>query len=282
MERPLLYGYDNYRAYLKDWYAWMKATNPGFSLRAFSMWTGLRSPNHLQLVFQGKRNLTKQTLPLFLRALKLKYREQRYFELLVNYNQTSDAASKARYLNELSAYLKKIGETLKHDQFEYLSKWYYPVIRELVATRDFKESRHWIAKRIGHGISPRQVDEAIGKLIRLGLLARDKNGRLVQGDAIITTGPESAESAVYLYHDQMIKMAHNALMEQPPSERNISGITFSCSKQDLPEISALIGDCRKQILNFLNKRDIRTEDEDVYQLNIQLFRVTGPERKEIS
>ncbi len=279
MVKPNIFEYDNYRKYLKDWFLWMKESSPNFSFRTFSMWAGFKSPNQLQLVFQGKRNITSQTLPLFMKTLKLKHREQKFFELLVNYDQAPDNQSKARYLIEMSSYLKKHGNDIQHYQFEYLTKWYFPVIRELVLTKDFKEDKNFIASRIGHNVTPKQVDEAIDKLLQLGLLVRDKNGKLIQKDVTITTGAESAENAVYFYHDQMIRLAHDALTKQSPNERNITGITFSCSKDDLSEISMIIGDCRKQILSYLENKQSKSE-EDVCQVNFQLFRVTQRSKKE--
>ncbi|MFH1831132.1 MAG: TIGR02147 family protein [Pseudomonadota bacterium] len=276
MVKPNVFKYDDYRAYLKDWYVLMKKSNSAFSYRAFSRWAGLKSPNHLQLVIKGKRNITKSTLPVFQKILKLKCREKRYFELLVNFNQSTTPESKASYLKEMSSYLKRYGETLKHNQYEYLVRWYFPVLRELVTTKDFKENPRLLAKRIGQGITPRQVREAIDKLKELELLKYDKNKRLIQAQSVLSTGPESFESAVYFYHDQMLQMARDALHKQPPEERYFAGMTFACKKEDVSEIAQIINDFRAQIISYLDGRGAKNDDEEVYQLGIQLHRLTTP------
>ncbi len=278
MERPIIFDYENYRRFLEDWYFWMKECNDGFSYRAFSQWAGLHSPNHLQLVVQGKRNITKGTLPVFFKILKLNRREQKFFELLVNFNQTKTSGEKARYLQEISLFVKKYGDGLRHEQYEYLLKWYFPVLRELVTTKDFREDRHALARRIGHGVTPRQVDEAIEKLLALGLLRRDGTKRLVQDAAIISTGQETKESAAYFYHDQMLSLSKTALREQPPDERYIAGITLACRKEDVAEISQMLNDFRKNILDYLERRPVVGKDDEVYQLGLQLFRITTPRR----
>jgi uncharacterized protein (TIGR02147 family) len=278
MERPDILSYENYRDYLRDWYAWMKETKPGFSFRTFSRWAGFKSPNQLQLIMQGKRNITPETIGAFVRVLKLKRREKQYLELLVNLNQAKTPEAKANFLAEMSDYFRRYKDNLRHDQYEYLLKWYYPVLRELITTKGFKEDRHLIAKRIGHGVTPRHVDEALEKLQRLGLVRRDAKGELMQADAIVTTGPESSNAASYFYHRQMISLAHKALEEQMPDERNFTAITLACRREDVAEISQMLTDCRRQILSYLEKHG-RIAADDVYQINMQLFRVTG-RRKE--
>jgi len=273
VKEPLIQDYENYRNYLGDWYTWMKESNPQFSYRTFSKWAGFKSPNQLQLIIQGKRNVTRQTLGLFTKILKLKRREARYFEILVNMNQASTPEAKANYLKDLSDYYKKHGDELKHNQYEYLLKWYYAVLRELVTTKGLKTERHALARRIGHGVTPRQVDEALDKLIALNLLIKDGKGKLRQSQAVVTTGNETKEAASYFYHEQMLKLALAALKKQMPDERNFSAITLACRKDDIPEIAQILNDCRQQVLSYLENRKT-CDDEEVYQLNLQLFRVT--------
>jgi uncharacterized protein (TIGR02147 family) len=274
MERPEIQSYENYRTYLRDWYAWMKATKPGFSYRTFSRWAGFTSPNQLQLVIQGKRNITDATVNTFIRILKLARRERRYFELLVKLNQATTSEAKAGFLVELSSFFKRFKNNLKHSQFEYLTKWYYPVVRELVTTKGFRPERHAIARRIDHGVTPRHIDEALAKLVDLGLLVRSADGRLAQAEAIVSTGPETEAAASYFYHRQMMRLALEALERQLPEERNFSGITFACRKEDVAEIAQILTDCRRQIIAHLESRG-RVDDDEVYQLNLQCFRVTG-------
>lgn len=273
MERPDLMEYSDYRAFLRDWYRWMKETREGFSYRTFSRWAGFKSPNQLQLVIQGKRNITPTTIGTFVRILKLNRRERAYFELLVNLAQATTSEAKAEYLVEISRLFKRFRKNLRHNQFEYLIKWYYSVIRELVTVSDFKEERHAIARRVGHGVTPRMVDEALAKLFELGLIAREDGGRIAQSDAIVTTGAETDAIASYFYHRQMMRLALDALDKQLPHERNFSGITLACRKEDVPEIAQMITECRRQILAYLEGRGA-VKDDDVYQFNIQLFRVT--------
>lgn len=272
-EKPCVLSYDNYRSYLKNWYEWMKATKHGFSYRAFSRWANFSSPNHLQLIIQGKRNITSSTIEIFTKLLKLNRRETKYFELLVRLNQAASPEEKGKTLQEMSIFYKKFKNNLPHTQIEYLSKWFYSVLRELLTVKGVRFERHFLAKKIGRGVTPRQIDEAIDKLLEIGLISKGPDGKFKQNDVTLTTGPETQEAAAYLYHNQMLFLAIEALKKQKPTERNFSGITLACSKADIPEISEIITDCRHRILGYLEDK-CKKENEDVYQLNIQLFRLT--------
>ncbi len=277
MNRPDVLQYEDFRRYLKDWYRWMKEVHPGFSYRTFSKWAGFKSPNQLLLVVNGERNITSATMGIFTKVLKLNRREKRYFEILVNLNQADTPEAKANYVVEMANYFKKYKDNLKQSQYEYLIKWYYPVIRELVTTKQFRNDRRTISRTIGHNVSPLHVDDAIGKLIGMGLLTEDAGGCLKQADAIVTTGPETQAAASYFYHDQMMRLALDALRTQMPDERNFSAITMALRREDVQEIAQILNDCRRQILSYLESRG-KVEDDHVYQLNLQLFRVTQERR----
>lgn len=271
---PNIFSYDNYRSFLQDWFAFMKENKDGFSLRTFSLWAGFKSPNHFQLVVQGKRNITSETLSKFLKVLKLKRKEQKYFELLVAFNQAKAPEEKALRLQALAQLTKKYGIHLQGKQYEYLLRWYYPVIRELVTTQHFLPNATTLAKKIGHGITARQVREAIQKLLDLGLLKKDPRGKLVQNFELLTTGDEARDASAYVYHDQMLALARQALREQAPQERYVAGITLACSPKDLPELTQILNDCRQHVLGYLEGRVDKSKDDDVYQLGLQLFRIT--------
>ncbi|MEO5668060.1 MAG: TIGR02147 family protein, partial [Bdellovibrionota bacterium] len=55
---PDILRYGEYRAFLADFYAYKKSQRSGFSYRLFAAKAKLKSPNYLQLVMQGKRNLS--------------------------------------------------------------------------------------------------------------------------------------------------------------------------------------------------------------------------------
>ena len=79
--------YRDYRKYLRDFYHYKKGTNPYYSYRLFSMKAGFKAPNLLKLVMDGQRNLTKQSVVKFAKALRLDEHEAEYFRQMVLRNQ---------------------------------------------------------------------------------------------------------------------------------------------------------------------------------------------------
>ena len=68
---PDIFGYLNYREYLRSWFSWKKTVNPRFSYRLFARLSGQRSPSLLLHVIEGKRNLTPALVASYQKALKL-------------------------------------------------------------------------------------------------------------------------------------------------------------------------------------------------------------------
>ena len=64
-------SYNDFRQYLEDFYQQQKRETHGFSFETFSTEAGIKSPNYLKLVIQGKRNLTTEATFKFAKALQL-------------------------------------------------------------------------------------------------------------------------------------------------------------------------------------------------------------------
>lgn len=270
-EKPNLFGYDNYRSYLKDWYDWMKESKPAFSYRAFANWAGFKAPNQLLLVIKNQRNIALSSLGKYFDALKLKDSEKKYFELLVKFNQAKDMVAKSQYFKELSVFWLKKGTLLEGQQFKYLTNWYYPAVREMVNLSDFKETGQWIADKLGGMITPAQARKAVEVLLELGLLKRDANRKLLQASNYVTTGNEVESVTAYLYHQQMIAAALQSLKEIAYLKRNITALTFTIAKDDYDMVVSEINDARKKIISSLQNRKVQNRDTELYQLNFHLF-----------
>src|SRR5437868_3603521 len=80
---PQILSYRNYRQFISDSYHFKKSLRAGFSFRRFSQMVGIRSPNYLQLVIQGKRNLSSEMAERVAKTLSLLGQEKRYFVALV-------------------------------------------------------------------------------------------------------------------------------------------------------------------------------------------------------
>jgi uncharacterized protein (TIGR02147 family) len=92
-----VFHYKDYRLFLADYYIWQKSRNPSFSYRLFAKKAQLSSPNYLKLVIDGKRRITDQTLPKFIRGIGLEGRAAEYLRALVFYQDSKDISAKKHY-----------------------------------------------------------------------------------------------------------------------------------------------------------------------------------------
>ena len=93
-----IFIYLEYRKYLEDFYNLTKKLNPKFSFRVFSDAAGVKAPNFLQLLIQGKRNLKQATIPRVAQALELNGEESEYFRLLVRFDRPQRAVTPGQYV----------------------------------------------------------------------------------------------------------------------------------------------------------------------------------------
>jgi uncharacterized protein (TIGR02147 family) len=268
---PSVFGYANYRTYLRDVYEHRKGTQRGFSFRWFAQKAGLASPNFLKLVIDGQRNLSTKGVEAFARALGLTARERDCFADLVQFEQAATAAEKTRAWERLSSYqARRKVRAVTHQEFEYLSRWYYPVVRELISLPGFREDPRWIARQVRPAITAAQAKAALEVLLALGLVERDDAQRLRPRDKLLSTGAEVRSLAVGNFHRQMMERGAESIERFDREEREISGLTVSISAEGVRTFKERIHALRAELLELAG----RDEHADrVMQLNFQLFPV---------
>ena len=263
-----LFEYLNYRDYLSDYYS-EKSAEGKLSLRSFARRAELGSPSYLKYVIDGKRNLTEKTIPKFTKALGHKKDEAEFFRNLVLMNQSSNHEDKNRYYHNLARSKRYIEvKHLEHNQFKLLSKWHYAAIREMVLIPNFIEDPELIGRSLRPHVSADEVSHTIELLLEIGLLIRDKTGKLKQSESTFTTGSEVAHLASCNYHLEMLKRASESMFHSAQEDRHISGVTIAMSKNTFDEVKKRIAEFSREICSIVED----SEDADaVYQVNFQLF-----------
>ena len=272
-----IFAYFGYRAFLRDAYADLKQHQAGFSYRWFARRAGMTSPNFLKLVIDGKRNLSAASTERFATALELSSNETAFFRELVGFGQARTAAEKNRHFERIGAYRQHRAVcALERHQFEYLSHWWYPAIRELVACRGFVEDPEWIAARLVPAITPAQARQALDLLHALGFVDRDERGRLRQRTPLLSTGPEVRSLAVGNFHRQMMERAAASIDLVDRDLRDISGVTIALSPEAFQRVKQKIVELRAELLAVSAGEDHPTR---VVQVNFQLFPLATTEEK---
>jgi uncharacterized protein (TIGR02147 family) len=274
MDRPIevdVFDYRDYRAFLRDVYKSRKQTEYGFSYRAFAKRAGLSAPNYLKLVAEGQRNLTPEMAGRFASALGLNEEPAGYFCDLVAFNQASTAPERERCYQRLQSY-RRYRNTFRLDAAHaaYHSEWYIPAIRELAACTGFQEDPKWIARRLQPSITARQAQQALAVLEQLGLLVRDAEGRLVQHQAVLSTGDDQPLGHhITTFHRTMLQRAGEALDSVAREEREIAALTVGLDATRFRQFKQRLYELRQELLHLATASG--DPPDRVVQINFQMF-----------
>lgn len=280
-ERPVIYNYVDYRAFLLDSLNFIQSKNSKYSATAFVRQAGFgeNSRGYFNLIMSGKRNLSTSTILGFAKTIKLNEKETFHFENLVHYNQATTDKEKALYFERINKNMKgrqsPAFELLK-SQYNYFSHWYLVAIRELVAMQGFQESYEWISRKLRNKISKKEMNEAISDLINLGLLKRNAEGSLEQSEEFVTFTDDSMNyTVVNALHSQFLTLAIDGLSEDAYQDRSASCVVIAAEKENFDQIRAEIKAFREHILH---KYGTNSGNLDcVLNLGIQLNHITALE-----
>jgi uncharacterized protein (TIGR02147 family) len=271
---PSVLNYTDFRRFLMDYYAAMKAQTPYFSYRYFSKLAGFSSPNFLKLVMEGKRNLSGEGIEKFACAMKLKPAEARQFRMLVLMNQATVPEERDYYTRQIlkSRVFRRL-KPLTPELYEYYSEWFHVPLRELVARSDFRADPHWIGRQFTPPLSESQVANGLSLLEKLGLIARNEAGQITVTDTLISTGDEVEGQAIKNFHREMIKKGAEAIDRFAKPERDISSLTVGVSHGNAARMKQMIQEFRKELLAVTGEEQVV---EEIVQVNFQLFPLVRP------
>jgi uncharacterized protein (TIGR02147 family) len=276
---PSVFDYSSFRKWMKDYVEAYKGIDSSFSYRAAARKFGFASPNYLQQVIDGKRNLGEKSIAMISNACKIGKKASCYFSLLVHFAQAEDFADKNRLFSEIirskthSSVMKIIA-----DQLEYYNEWYHCVVRELVAgvkmdSMDFAA----VARRVYPAILPKQVKKSIKLLLKHGFIRINDAGTLEQASPLISTDRETQSIVIRNFHRKMLDIARDSLATVPPEKREISSITMKISGAGFDRVKRRIQDFKEELMQII-KEDENTDR--VYQANFTLFPLSNPAKPE--
>jgi uncharacterized protein (TIGR02147 family) len=256
----------DYRETLKNEYEVRVRKNPRYSLRAFARFLGI-SQSRLSQILNYKQGLSRTRAEKIGERLGYSVPEIQGLADMVDLAHSRNQLQRKFAAARLAAH-SGFEKAIQLDAFEAVADWCHYGITELALTRGFRSDPVWIAKKLG--VDQKQVEIAIERLLRLGLLTRGRDGRL-RGLDVSVCGPDDVQSeAIKKYHSQILNRAAQAIYFQPVTERNFSSSTFSFRSKDVAKAQTLI---RKFVRSFSGNFDPGTEKDSVFCLATQFFRL---------
>jgi uncharacterized protein (TIGR02147 family) len=266
-----LYAYTDYRKYLRDYYEAKRATRKEFTHRHIAQAIGFKSTGTFAQILQGKTNISPQTLARFVEFLELKKDEGAYLELLVLFNQAKGHTEKKRYFERIITFPKSNLKQVDATQYAFYEKWYYSVIRELLAFHPFVDDYRELGRMLEPPITTAEAQKSIKLLLELKLIKRNESGFYEKSDPIITSGYDTRSLAVNQFILETLDLAKVALDQLPREERSLSALTLSLPEDGYAMIEEKVKVFRRELLELARNC---SDPRRVIQVNFQIFPVT--------
>jgi uncharacterized protein (TIGR02147 family) len=267
-EMKEIFEYTDYRLFLRDCYEHTKRSKPYFSFRFIASRVGI-NPGFIFRLMSGKVHLGLKKIAAFADLFELEGREREYFVELVRLGRAKRDEDIREFLKRLQSIRGIQFTTIADDQLEFFGKWHHMAMRSLLSIYPFDGKNY---RRLGAMlIPPLSADvarESVNLLIRLGLVSCNRNGIFEVADTFISSTEKWSSAAIHAYQRTTIDLSVEALENLPKDERDISTVTFTCSKKQLETLRERLQEIRQEMLML--SQDCPDED-CVMQLNLQLF-----------
>lgn len=281
--KPVVWRYDDPRAYVRDACQWLREHDASFSLRRLCRHADFGSPSYIKMYVDGQRNLKADTAARLAEALGLGPSESAYFALLTEANQTDDPERQSRLKLELLRMAVRHGHTgaLDAARIDYFSHWFVPVIHAMASLKGFQATPHWIAARMRPRIRSYDAKLALDILVELGLLA-ERDGSYSLSEARLAVDPELQSPLIAEYLRQMLHKAEAAPEFWSRAERVNSALTVTVPNAQYRELLDRVEKFREQLYEEIMAAHPQNGpvSGQVVHLGFQVFKLTAVEADE--
>lgn len=265
MKKPCVFSFLNYRKFLWESFQYLKSTEK-MTQQEFAKKVGFGSPSYLGMIVKEQRNLSLKSAKKLSKILKLNSREERFFELLIQFQLVDDLAQKDEIYQKILSF-KEHGQFFQVEsaQYHYFSHWYEVVIFEALGTDWAKWPMEKQAESLD--LSVKELKTVFENLQTLGVV--EKRGRnWFKRNAYVETAAETGSLAIRNFHKQMTLKSLESLDRDPKEKRSHFSATLILSEAQTKQLRKMLHEFATSLSpRFGQSRDARY----VYQVNLQAF-----------
>jgi uncharacterized protein (TIGR02147 family) len=267
--QSVVFGHNDYRAYLREVFSERIQRNKAYSLRAFSNQIGIY-PSHLSDIFLNKKHLSFQSGLKVSQKLGLDSDEVEYFCLLIQYATAKDQQVKDATVQRMSLINQfRPVENLSLDAFRMIADWYHIPILVMAELPSSQFTAKKISRRLG--IKPIEVQTAIDRLLRLQLLSKSPDGSYKKTFTDGVFKSQHANVGLRHFHKAMLERAIEALEKQTNDEKLVGSETIIFDLDQMEEFKKMT---EKYFTKAVNLGRSGKKRREVYHLGVQFFRLT--------
>ncbi len=243
-----------------------------YSYLVFAEDLGFGHTNVLRLVLIGERPFSVKAAEKVASALKMTGFAKKYWLQLATYEQAKDASERdAAFADLMKTRTQKLAKKLDKKLIGYFSAWFNPVIRELIECQSKPVSAEEIQNRLSFPLRLDEIKKSLQLLSDLGFIKQTASETYLGTGVQISTGREVDHIDIVLYHQKMMEMAKESMTRIEEHRRDIQAATIGIPKHYVPILKERI---QQWVAEAMAIDRITKENDEVYQLNIQLFPFT--------
>jgi uncharacterized protein (TIGR02147 family) len=263
-----IYHFNDYREYLRDYFALQKQTDPSFTLRSFAKKAGFGAHSFCGYLISGKRNLSPDGARKLGVALGFNKKESDFFELLVAFNQSWAVEQRDELFRRLN--LLRRNSTfykLNKQHYAYFDEWYYPAMRELVVHGDWRGDYARLGAMLDPPITAGAARRTVNALAAMRLIRCDAKGAWSQTSEVVIA-EKLPQHLVKKARAEYFKLAIAASENIGPESRTLSCATVALSKEAYDKVARMLDTLHEQVVALASQGGI---PDKIYQMNLQLF-----------
>ena len=263
-----LFDYDDFRVFLKDYFEEQKKLKPVFSHRFFAAKAGFSSSSYCLNVIRGRFNFTVKSIEKFSKAVSFTDLQKSYFFALVFYNQAVHPEERDHAWNQILKIRQQLEFTqIQHEQQDYFSKWYYPVLRELVVHLDWKGDYIKLARSLDPPITTEEARLAVKKLIEWALIEKSSDDTYKTTSHMLNA-QKIPPIALRQIRREYIQHAIGSIESKGKDERFSTFTTLTMSEESYRYAVQVLEEARQKIIS---RAASDMSVEKIYELMVVLY-----------
>jgi uncharacterized protein (TIGR02147 family) len=272
-ERPDAFRYHDYRSFLKDWFGYLKQTQPRFSLRSLAAEAQLAT-GHLPMMLAGKRSLSRKVFVKLAPLLHLSPSELKHLENLVQLDTEDSLQLRVLALQSMRrSFTYKKRHPNEVEFFEYMARWYHIVIREMSTLDGFRADPQWIRDKLKWKLPLGEIRVALDFLIQKKYLELTPEGSVVPAKDSLSCEDRVFSTVLKQYHKQMFNLAADSMENTPADHRELHGYTFAINSSEFESAQKIVREAL-EALQQLEKKVSKPRDS-IYHMQLALFTLTS-------
>ena len=241
--------YFDYREYLRNVLDAFKCLDKAFSMRALQESLGVCGSAFFTRILDGSRPLSQENAEKLAASFKLNDLDSEYFKILVEFGNEKNVDRRETLLRKLIAVRSHNREyALKDESLGFFSKWYIPVLRDLLPLLSSGMSFAKIGRMFTPALKPAQVESAVNYLKENEFVSIDSLNKYVVKDPLISTPARVRSTVLRKYHLKNLEIDKKVYDSFAADERSVSSVTCSLSPESFEKVRLEIQNFRERVL----------------------------------